>query len=178
MDKLSKIPKTYIDRISRNGESDSSAVPLLSGNHIPEVMETATDIKSEKVSESIPDIPLTVLKSRKNPEANSCHCCGERDFWKSKAGKVICRICHPPAPNAELLPPPRIRKFVSPLYDRPTDRACPQCGSLYRWENTNNLVSCQGCYPNTDPEAVWQWYKIENGRLNPIDCPTSTNSNK
>ena len=31
----------------------------------------------------------------------SCYCCSSKDFWRSKAGRVICRVCHPPAPGAE-----------------------------------------------------------------------------
>lgn len=33
----------------------------------------------------------------------SCYCCGSKDFWRSKAGRVICRLCHSPAPGAEEL---------------------------------------------------------------------------
>lgn len=84
-------------------------------------------------------------------------------------------VLEPQDSPAEVLPPPRTRKFPI-TYDSPADTPCPVCGSVIRWENTNNHLSCAGCCPNTNPEAVWQWYRIENGKLDPIDDPTVTKS--
>jgi 5S rRNA maturation endonuclease (ribonuclease M5) len=41
-----------------------------------------------------------VVEGDKN---EACYVCGGRDFWTSKSGKRICRICHPPAPGAEAI---------------------------------------------------------------------------
>lgn len=30
-----------------------------------------------------------------------CPTCGGSDFWTSRWGKRVCRVCHPPAPGAE-----------------------------------------------------------------------------
>lgn len=61
-------------------------------------------------------------------------------------------------------PIPRTRKF--PIkYDIPPDKPCPTCGSVHRWENTNNILSCAVCCPNTNPEAVFQWYEVIDGSL-------------
>jgi len=37
------------------------------------------------------------------PKQVTCYGCGSRDFWQSKQGKIICRKCHPPTINAEMV---------------------------------------------------------------------------
>lgn len=49
--------------------------------------------------EAIPPVPDSPPDY--NPTGSPCYCCGNTDYWKSKAGRVICRVCHPPAPGAE-----------------------------------------------------------------------------
>jgi hypothetical protein len=34
-----------------------------------------------------------------------CWTCGGQWFWRSTAGRVVCRRCHPPAPGAEASAP-------------------------------------------------------------------------
>lgn len=34
-------------------------------------------------------------------DRDACQGCGETDFWKSRYGRIVCRVCHPPVPGAE-----------------------------------------------------------------------------
>lgn len=92
----------------------------LFSDHQHEVKETQEPEQQELTS---PDSPsLSLSSSLNSPSPSTCfHCgsvilpgvpcgycnrsycyfCGSKDFWKSKAGRVICRVCHPPASGAE-----------------------------------------------------------------------------
>lgn len=42
------------------------------------------------------------VKPIQEPAKKICYWCRSTDFWISKYGRTICRVCHPPAPGAEV----------------------------------------------------------------------------
>ncbi len=48
------------------------------------------------------DREMTSTPENVEPSPRECPVCGEKEFWLSRWGKWTCRVCHPPAPRAEV----------------------------------------------------------------------------
>ncbi len=61
----------------------------------PGVIITIPDTVLDRLSGKVEIIPT--------PEPTEiCRCCGGTDIWQGR-GKRVCRVCHPPAPGAEII---------------------------------------------------------------------------